>query len=168
MNSAQRAFKKLTIILIALSILGAIGYILFRPKTPQCFNGVLDVGENGVDCGGFCAKVCPFPNKPDDVKDIQINWTQFVQDGRNNYDFVASISNQNTSWGVASVDYVFTYYDERGEELGTKKGATSITPRGDHSDASLKYLIENDVVSNIAIDRVDLDLSNLKWQGLAS
>ncbi|MDD3006967.1 MAG: hypothetical protein PHX30_05335 [Candidatus Pacebacteria bacterium] len=164
MNSAQRAFKKLTIILITLSIIGVIVYVIFKPDTPKCSNGILDVGEEQVDCGGFCAKVCPIPGRPAGVKDIKINWTQFVEDGRNNYDFVTSITNQNTSWGVASVDYIFTYYDKSGEELGTREGTTSISPRGDYTDVSLKYLIEDNVESNIAIDRVDLDLSNFIWK----
>lgn len=164
MNSAQRVFKKLTIIFIVLAIIGVIAYIILRPDTPKCSNGILDEGEEQIDCGGFCANACPIPGKPADVKDIKINWTQFVEDGRNNYNFVSSITNQNTSWGVASVHYAFTYYDESGEELGTRKGVISISPRGDYTDASLKYLIEDNVASNIAIDRVDLDLSDFVWQ----
>lgn len=164
MNSAQRVFKKMTIIFIVLAIIGVIAYIIFKPDTPKCSNGILDEGEEQIDCGGFCANACPIPGKPADVKDIKINWTQFVEEGRNNYDFVTSITNQNTSWGVKSVDYVFTYYDKSGEELGTREGTTSISPRGDYTDASLKYLIEDNVASNIAINRVDLDLSNFIWQ----
>lgn len=164
MNSAQRAFKKMTILLVVFSFIAAIAYVLFKPKTPACFNGVLDVGEEQIDCGGFCAKACPIPDKPDYVKDIKINWTQFVEDGRNNYDFVTSLSNENTSWGVRSVNYTFTYFDEGGNELGKKEGTISIMPRGDMSDNSLKYLIEEDVASNAVISRVDFKLSDFDWE----
>ena len=164
MNSAQRAFKKLTIILIVLSVLLGVGYLIFKPETPKCQNGIKDVGEDGVDCGGFCEKACPVPDKPEGVNDIRINWTQFVEDKANVYDFVASISNDNTSWGVQSVRYVFTYYDASGNKLGTREGTTFIMPRGDGSDQSIKYLIEENVESNIAINRVDLNLSNFVWK----
>lgn len=164
MNSAQRTVKKMIIAFIALSVLGVVAYAILKPEAPKCSNGVLDVGEEKTDCGGFCANACPVPEKPDGVNDIKVNWTQFVEDGKDNYDFVASLSNQNTSWGVASVDYTFTYYDEGGNKLGAKGGTVSISPRGDYTDTSLKYLIEENVESNIGIAKVDFALSNFIWK----
>ncbi len=59
MNSVQRAFKKLVIALIAFGAIGIIALIIFWPDKPLCENGILDEGEEQVDCGGFCADQHP-------------------------------------------------------------------------------------------------------------
>lgn len=164
MNSAQRAFKKMTIILVILSVLGLVIFVLFKPEKPKCSNGQLDEGEEQIDCGGFCEKTCPLPERPANVEDIKINWTQFVEDGRNNYDFVASLANNNESWGVAKAEYAFTYFDVEGNELGKRQGEISIAPRGKTDDGSLRYLVEENIASNTAIDRVDFLLSDFEWR----
>jgi hypothetical protein len=164
MNSAQRAFKKMVIAMVVFGVIGIIALIVFWPETPKCENGVLDEGEKGIDCGGFCARECSAPEKPDSVEDIRINWTQFVQDGRNNYDFVASLSNPNTSWGVARAEYEFLYYDADGNELGNEDGFISIMPRGDASEESVKYLIAENIKSVTPIAEVKLRLSDFRWE----
>jgi hypothetical protein len=164
MNSAQRAFKKLIIASIVLGVIGVIALIIFWPEKPKCENGILDEGEEQIDCGGFCANACPEPEKPSQVENIRINWTQLVEDGRNNYDFVASLSNPNTSWGVSKAKYIFTYLDEEGNELGSEDGFIYVMPRGDDSDESVKYLIEDNIKSTVPIAEVKLDLSDFKWE----
>lgn len=167
MNSAQRAFKKMTIVLVIFSVLGLIGFVLFQPEKPKCSNGQLDEGEEQIDCGGFCEKACPLPERPDNVADIKINWTQFIEDGRNNYDFVASLTNDNESWGVARADYSFAYFDADGNELGKREGEISIAPRGKGGESSLRYLVEENIASNIVIDRVDFKLSGFEWKQIS-
>jgi hypothetical protein len=121
-------------------------------------------GEEGVDCGGFCAKACPTQGKPDGAYDITVNWVKFVQDGRNNYDFVANISNENQKWGIAEATYKFTYFDDKGNELGKKEGKASISPKGNTMDLSSKYIIENDINSETPPAKVTLSLSDLRWE----
>ncbi len=82
---------------------------------------------------------------------------------RNNYDFVASLSNPNTSWGVVSMRYVFTYSDKSGNELGKEDGFISVMPRGNRSDESVKYLIADNVESAVPIAEVRLELSEFEW-----
>lgn len=164
MNSVQRAFKKLIIASIVFGIIGAIALIIFWPEKPRCANGIFDEGEEQIDCGGFCANACPMPEKPANVENIRINWTQFTEDGRNNYDFVASLSNPNTSWGVSKARYVFKYFDESGNELGSEDGFFYVMPRGDRSDESVKYLMADNIKSTTPIAEVKLELSRFVWQ----
>lgn len=57
----MRIFKQFIYGLFYLVIFGTIFYWfypgLFNPSS-SCFNGVQDPGEQGIDCGGACAKVC--------------------------------------------------------------------------------------------------------------
>lgn len=169
MNSLHRFLKKLSILLIVFSVIGSGIYLLTRPKQNHCFNNRQDSGETGVDCGGFCEKACPLAPKPEGVQDIRINWAKAVEDGRNNYDFVASIANDNESWGAASANYTFKYYDESGNKLGEKSGTTYLMPKGTGKDADpVKYLIQENVSSNTRPARVELVLSDLKWDNVTS
>lgn len=164
MNAIQRQFKKMSIIMSILLVLGAIAFILTRPKQEPCFDGKQNNHEEGVDCGGLCAKQCPLAAKPEDVKNISIKWVKFVRSGANTYDLVALISNENTNWGVASLNYKFTYYNENGLRIGEKTGKTFVAPKGAKSGESVKYIIENNMVSDTQIDRVDLSLGSYDWK----
>jgi hypothetical protein len=167
MNAAQRSLKKMTIILVIVGFISAVVYFLTRPEPDPCFDGVKNGYEEGIDCGGLCDRACAIPDRPAGVEAIKINWVKLVPDGNNTYDFVANLSNANKDWGAESVDYVFTYYDAGGKELGTKQGTASISPRGDNEKNSVKYIIENDVNSSARIDKVALTLSNYRWQQIA-
>lgn len=163
MNSLRRFLKKFFIVLIVFSFLGGIVWLATRPKKDPCFNGRKDTGEVGVDCGGFCAAACPKQGKPDNAADIKINWVKFVENGRNNYDFVASLSNENKEWGVVNAAYEFIYYDASGKEIGRKQGNTFISPKGNTSDPSVKYIVEDNVDSVIPPAKVEFKLSNDEW-----
>lgn len=169
MNSLKRFLKKLTIILIVFSVVGGGLFLAFRPKVNSCFNGIQDNSETGIDCGGLCDKACPYPGKPDYVKDLRVNWVKFVEDGRNKYDFVANISNENESWGVLNMAYKFTYYDESGDMIGEKTGTSYMMPKGSlNKDPLVKYIVHENVESNIPVDRVEIILSDIKWEDVES
>lgn len=164
MNRSQRKLKQATIVLIVASVILAVIYIITRPPKDLCFNGKQDNHETGVDCGGFCAKVCAHPDKPDYVNDIAVNWVKYLENGTGRYTFVADLANENASWGVSSVNYTFTYYDTDGEVIGTKQGTTSVMPKGKSNNASEKYIIEDGVVSNTQIGDIELELSDFRWE----
>lgn len=171
MNGIKRFLKKFFIALIVFLFLGAIGYLLFKPKPDYCFNGIKDNNESGVDCGGFCSAACPEPEKPADVQDLKVNWTDVVEDERNNYDLIANISNENEYWGISSMKYEFTYYDATGNELGKKSGNTYVMPKGkvEYNDpAPIKYIIEDNVVSNTPIVRTEIKFYEEKWKELTT
>ncbi|MCK5084767.1 MAG: hypothetical protein KAQ64_03880 [Candidatus Pacebacteria bacterium] len=163
MTSGQRTIKKAIIILIILFII-IITHQLMFPKIPEpCFNGVLDIGEEKVDCGGVCIKKCPSPPTPPKVDDIRIEWVKFVKDGENYYDLVAKISNSNPSWGVSSVNYRFVVYSDDGEMIKTEKNKTYIMPKGFLKEEGVKYIIEDNFKLNLNINKVDIELFDHAW-----
>lgn len=164
MNEFQRKMKKFIIVMIILVFVGSIVFILTLPEKDPCTNGALDVGEVGVDCGGFCAAACELPDRPSGVEDIKVNWYKSVEDGRNAYDFVASLSNENESWGVSHVVYEFVYFDADGNKLGSRKGVTALMPKGAEAENSQRYIIEQNVSSNVAPAKIEFKLSDFVWE----
>ena len=163
MTSAQRKLKKLFIVGVVLSITISVVWIAFKPEEQVCFNGVKDFGEDGVDCGGICAKVCPPLLKPPQVSDIKIEWVKFVPDGKNNYDLVTKLSNSNEHWGLSLLDYEFVIYNKHGVIIDSIKNKTYIMPKGFLENKGKRYIIENDFQTNEDIGKVELALSNFNW-----
>ena len=164
MTETQRKFKKLYVIVIILLFIIIIALILFKPEERTCFNGVKDVGEEGIDCGGFCEKKCPPPDKPPTVQDIRVKWVKFIKDGENNYDLVAKISNSNEGWGISSVNYAFNIYSKSGEIIDTVLGKSYVMPRGFLGTNESRYIIENDFKTSEDIEKVSLELYNFNWR----
>ena len=163
MTDAQRKLKKLFIAGIVLSFISVVAWIVFKPEEQTCFNGVQDFGEEGVDCGGICAKVCPPPLKPPQVDDIKIEWVRFVPDGKNNYDLVAKLLNSNEHWGLSLLNYEFIIYNKHNVVIDTIKKQTYVMPKGFLKSEGKRYIIENDFKTNENIEKIDLVLSNFNW-----
>jgi hypothetical protein len=159
MTSSQRLIKKAIIMFTVAIIILVIYKLLFPPIPEPCFNGIYDIGEDKVDCGGICQKICPPPPMPPNVSEIKIISSDFVRDGENNYDLVAKIINNNSSWGVSSVDYVFLIYKKNGEIIKTKKESTYIMPNGFLEEDGIKYIIQDNFKSDSEIEKVDIELS---------
>lgn len=163
MTNAQRKLKKLFIMGVVLSITISVAWIAFKPEEKTCFNGVQDFGEDGVDCGGICAKVCPPSLKPPQVSDIKVEWVKFVSDGENNYDLVAKLSNGNEHWGLSLLDYEFVVRNKHGVVIDSIKNQTFIMPKGFLKNKGNRYIIKNDFETSENIEKVDLALSNFNW-----
>jgi len=164
MNKSQRKLKKFYIVGIVLFFIVTISWILYSPEERTCFNDIKDVGEEGIDCGGFCDKECPPPDKPPTVEDISVKWVKFVEDGENNYDLVAKISNNNEGWGVSSVDYAFNIYSEKGKIIDTILGKSYVMPKGFLGRNETRYIIENDFRTDEDIEKVSLELYDFNWR----
>jgi hypothetical protein len=163
MTETQRKIKKLSIVGVILFFVITTTWILFRPEERTCFNGVKDIGEEGIDCGGFCEKECPPPDKPPTVRDISVKWAKFVEDGENNYDLVAKISNDNENWGISLVDYKFNIYSKEGKVINTVSGKSYIMPKGFLKSSNSRYIIENNFKTYEDIEKVSLELYNFNW-----
>jgi hypothetical protein len=62
------------------------------------------------------------------------------------------------------MDYEFTYYDDAGSVIGKRQGSTFVMPKGDTSIASVKYIIEKGISTSEKIGKVDIALSNKRWE----
>lgn len=153
MNRYQK--KQFTIAIIFIFIVVVIGggiYFLFRSPTPNCFDGIQNQGEKGVDCGGPCG-LCQEP------EDLIILLENFILTTGNNYDLVAKVKNPNRDWGVELLKYRFNLYSKDNELIGDKEGETYILPQ------ETKYIIEQRVLVE-DIENIELELKEINWRKL--
>src|SRR3989344_2585469 len=113
---AKQQFKYFSFIAGAvLLILGAVLFFIFtRPGT--CSDGKQNNGELGVDCGGSCARLCPF-----EISDVIVHWARAFPAREGFYDAVASIENPNFNAGVKDFTYTFKLYDVKNIIVGTRE-----------------------------------------------
>lgn len=163
MTSGQRKIKKAIIVLIVFSFLVIVHHILFPKTMEPCFNGILDLGEDKIDCGGICVKECPAPLIPPEVNQIEVKWVKFVEDN-GKYDLVAKIFNNNSSWGLSLLDYRFVIFGKNGEMLKTEKKETYIMPKGLLDNDISKYVIESNFAVDFDISRIEIEMSNYNWE----
>ncbi|MDI6778268.1 MAG: hypothetical protein QMD77_03680 [Patescibacteria group bacterium] len=133
MTDNQRIIKRLIIIFIYILIFSSVSaglYLLFRTP-PTCADGKRNQGEEGVDCGGPCAKCEKIP----EIENIQVLEKALVPAGQGKYDALAKIKNPNALFGVVKLDYSFDFFGVDGKILEKKSGSTFILP------AEIKYAI---------------------------
>ena len=149
--------KQLSIFIVFFTILLAIGvgvFLLFNPnRGANCYDGVRNQGEEKIDCGGPCGP-CPAPRQP---KIISQNSILTIE---NNYDLIAEIRNVNRDWGIELVNYKFNLYNDDGQQIGFREGATYLLPE------ETKYIIEQKIYLQDEPASMVLDLQNISWQGL--
>ncbi|MBI2049213.1 MAG: hypothetical protein HYT29_02155 [Parcubacteria group bacterium] len=123
---AKQQFKFFSFIAGAvLLVLGAgLFFIFSRPGT--CSDGKQNNGELGVDCGGSCARLCPF-----EVSDVIVHWARSFPAREGFYDAAAFLENPNFSAGVKKFAYTFNLYDAKNILVGTREGITFLNP-GEH------------------------------------
>ena len=107
-----RTQKQLIIGLVFVLIFGGIGYGIYSSLITEvsCVDGLKNGVEEGVDCGILaCGKACEPAIIP-----INIISSKFFKVGTGDYDFVAQISNPNTSYGASRVEYSIDAFNYRG------------------------------------------------------
>jgi hypothetical protein len=115
----QLFFLALLPLFVALVIV-VFWFVLTRPT---CFDNKQNQDEEGVDCGGPCAKKCL-----GDIRDLNILWVKFFEVGKGKYDVAAMVNNPNSELGIPSIKYYFRLVDKKGDLIIEKQGETFITP----------------------------------------
>jgi len=110
----------ISICVIAAASIG--GYELFH-HVPNCFDGVQNGDETGVDCGGSCLKICPAQ-----AVDPIVLWERIFPANTDQgfWAVVAEVENPNTAASVKNIGYTFKVYDDQGVPIGEKSGFASI------------------------------------------
>jgi hypothetical protein len=134
-----------------------IGLIYFFYKVfysqPSCFDKKQNQGEEGIDCGGPCAKIC----LPQNFRDIEINWVKFLKIN-NKIILLAQIQNPNSEIAASYFDYKFDILDSNQNITKTIFSTSFIYAE------EIKYLIEflneKDVTN---INLVKLQILNPRW-----
>lgn len=117
--------RQLTILVIILAFIGffaGLFFFLVKPET-SCKDGKVNQGEEGIDCGGPCDRVCP-----NSVSDPIIKWSRVLAVRQGQYDTVAFIENQNPRVGLEELSYRFTLYDAKNNPVAERTGKTFLNP----------------------------------------
>lgn len=111
-----------------LAIIIVIAGILIYPKLnpePTCFDNKMNGGEQGVDCGGACQKICSFA-----TTDVVVKWVRPFSVTDTVASVVAYIENPNVYAAAQNVPYEFRLYDENQSFITERQGTTYIAPNG--------------------------------------
>src|SRR5882724_4876342 len=100
-------------LLVFVAIVAGIYFIFIKPA-PTCFDNVKNQNEEGIDCGGVCAKDCAINTlhpitAPDGVRVFPLDPAHAS--------VLVHVVNPNTTYGVPQLSYHLTLYDEEGTSL---------------------------------------------------
>ncbi|MCS6789252.1 MAG: hypothetical protein NZ484_01660 [Patescibacteria group bacterium] len=151
-----RKLKQIIYGLIFILIIFSLIYFFYMSfgVRPSCFDGKKNQGEDGIDCGGPCQKICLSSN----LRNVEINWVKF-NIINNKLILLAQIKNPNNDFGIYNFDYKFNIFDKNKNLIKTINNNSFI-----YSE-EIKYLIEFlDFYDIQNIDSVDLKILNPVWQ----
>lgn len=117
----QRLFYLLLVLAFFALIAGAVWYRVQPP--PSCEDGKQNQNELDVDCGGSCARVCPFEVKP--VREI---WSRVFKIDENRYDTVTFLKNPNRIHAARQLGYRIKVFDSNDILITTKVGEAFLNP----------------------------------------
>ena len=119
--SARRKLIVFLIVLVALGIVVGLPAFFAFYHAPSCFDGIQNEGEQGVDCGGPCTKLCQAGfAAPQEL------WATSSQVVSGIYNLLAYAANPNPGVGAPSVSYDFKLYDSDGILIAERAGETSV------------------------------------------
>jgi hypothetical protein len=111
-----------SIFAIIAGVIGTVFFFYFY-KPPTCFDGARNGKEQGIDCGGICAKLCQGA-----FLTPKIEWgggkAEKVADGL--YNLASYIINPNTTVAALNVPYKFTLFDYKGILIAERQGYIDI------------------------------------------
>lgn len=117
--------RKLSVYVIFFLILAIFTYWVYDTyikEKPNCFDGLQNGIEEGVDCGGTCAEICTFK-----AEQINVNWTRAFEVVDGVYNIASSIENPNFNYSF-DVEYLLKYINQRGLNVGEVKGIVRLQP----------------------------------------
>lgn len=138
-------------LLIAVGIFYAI-YARYIRVAPSCFDNVQNQNEEGVDCGGVCAKTCTFQ-----LENITVGDFKTFTSSPGKRTFLARVENQNTGFGAKSFRYEFDIYDASGTAILSFPGQSFIY------DSEVKYLVLANVAVPAVMDHAGLVITDHDW-----
>ena len=128
----NRIVKKILYGLLFLAILGTAGWVIYSKysvSVPTCNDGVLNQGEEDIDCGGPCA-ACELQEL-----ELEIGGVDIVAVG-NRLTLVIEVENTSHNYGALNVPYDIEVSSRIGGSLEKIRGSFSIYP-GD-----ITYIVE--------------------------
>lgn len=141
----------ISILLIPVLVYVAL-YLVSNYEPPTCFDGKRNGGEQGVDCGGGCKRVCT-----DDVSGLAVLFTRAFKTSDGVYNVLAQVENTNRDIWSPRARYIFNFYNENDALIHTEQGETFIPVlseffvfegpiRLDEAPARIEFVFETGIV----------------------
>ena len=127
----MRTFKQFIYGLFYLAIFGAIFYWFYSPSlkpSSSCSNGIQDVGEQGIDCGGTCSKACTAAQ----LSAITSGPAMVFHPTPSSVSVMVQVQNPSQIFAARKFYYKFTLLDNSGNQV----------PGGEISGESFVYASE--------------------------
>lgn len=109
--------------ILVILVFGIPTYLHFANKPMTCSDGLQNQGENGIDCGGPCSKICAA-----DSKQPIVYYTRIFKVSDGKYNVFALVENTNQGVFSPEAEYSFKLYDKDNVLLVEKIGKTVIPP----------------------------------------
>src|SRR3989344_5052289 len=124
-----RILKQTLFGLFFLAIFGGAGFWIYDSfrSVPTCFDKIQNQGEEDVDCGPVCGNVCLSSLKSIEGRNSHLFKIK-EENGGSDFDALFRVSNPNTQFGSAWVNYELTLFDGQGQALLQKPGRFYILP----------------------------------------
>ncbi len=121
--ATMRKLQYVTFFFLFIGIFGGIPAYYILHNAPTCFDNKQNQGEEDIDCGGPCIKLC----RPLELRPV-VQWEQTFEVVPGVYTAVAYVQNPNVHAESKAVEYTFTFYDSNNTLMGEKKGVAYIPP----------------------------------------
>lgn len=148
----QFVYGLVFIIVIVLVIIAF--YAFFLKPASSCFDGIKNGGEQGIDCGGPCAKLC-LPTGTQPISEIGA--VDVFTPLAGHVTLLAQVVNPNANFAASVFDYTFNLYDSAGNILGTIPGTSFI-----YADQTKYLVVPNQAVSG-TVDHATLVIAPPAW-----
>ncbi len=105
-----------------LLLIGAIVPLVWRTyPAPSCSDGKQNQGEQGIDCGGPCTRICSATTDP-----LRVVWTRPFTVSPGVASAAALVLNPNAKVGADSVAYRLRLYDDQNILIAERQGKTIV------------------------------------------
>lgn len=104
-------------------LIGVLIFFVWFYEAANCFDGVMNGTETGVDCGGACVQICTADTIPP-----RVVWAESFEITSGQYNAVAYVENRNVAAGVPELPYRFEFLSESGAVIAEQSGVTVLPP----------------------------------------
>ena len=156
MTWADRRKHVIEAILVACAVaVIALVFVATLYKTPSCFDGKQNQGENGIDCGGPCPYACSANETTPSVR-----FARAVSPEPGRQDLISYIDNSNNDAELVNARYVAEFYGANQTVIAQKTGFLTVPP-----STTMPIFIPNMYQGGSPVTQVFLtiDPASLKW-----
>lgn len=138
---------------LALLTLISVGtFFALYEDTSNCFDGIQNGLERGVDCGGACVRICSI-----DVLQPKILWAKSFKISDGQYNTVAYVENLNEIASVEALQYTFQLFNN-GTLVAERKGQTVLPPDSVYPIFEGRIKVDDSIVTDtkLIIEPIDV------------